>query len=297
LAARLSSSGELRGPALCRDEDASDVVGPLREVPSTDPPLPEQRKIAEILSGVDEAIAAARRVIKQTERVKQGLLQTLMTRGIGHARFKQTEIEEIPEAWEIADLGDVSSLQTGPFGSQLKASAYTAQGIPVAMPSNLERGRIDADGIARVPDSVAQRLAKHRLAEGDVVFARRGEIGRSALVTDDEAGWLCGTGCLRARPSSEYDPRFLLLAASRHWSRQWLQANALGQTMLNLNTSILSALPLPLPPLAEQRKIVEMVEAVSVMDAHNRKSMATLQTLKRGLMQDLLTGRVRVQPD
>ncbi|MDZ7778956.1 MAG: restriction endonuclease subunit S [Gemmatimonadota bacterium] len=82
------------------------------------PPLPEQRKIAAILSSVDDAIAATRKVIEQTERVKQGLLQTLMTRGIGHTRFKQTEIGEIPEEWEVVTLEDVCEVRTGDLRSR-----------------------------------------------------------------------------------------------------------------------------------------------------------------------------------
>ena len=75
------------------------------------PPLPEQTKIAAILSSVDEAIAATQSVIDQTRKVKQGLLQDLLTRGIGHTRFKQTEIGEIPEAWEVKRLDSVVKLK------------------------------------------------------------------------------------------------------------------------------------------------------------------------------------------
>jgi type I restriction enzyme, S subunit len=77
------------------------------------PPLPEQQKIAAILSSVDDAIAATRKAIEQTKRVKQGLLQTLLTRGIGHTRFKKTEIGEIPEEWAVVAFKELFSLRSG----------------------------------------------------------------------------------------------------------------------------------------------------------------------------------------
>ena len=97
------------------------------------PPIQEQKKIVAILCSVDDAIQATQAVIDQTRRVKQGLLQQLLTRGIGHTRFKQTEIGEIPQSWELTTLGKITnknSLQTGPFGSQLHASEYIESGIP-----------------------------------------------------------------------------------------------------------------------------------------------------------------------
>ena len=266
----------------------------LMEVSLLLPPLPEQKRIAEILSSVDAAIAATQKVIDQTERVKKGLLQTLMTRGIGHTRFKKTEIGEIPESWEVAKLGEAFELQTGPFGSQLKADLYEEHGVPVVMPSNIVDGSVSFEGIARVAPQHRLRLAKHELAEGDLVFGRRGEIGRVALVHGEAVGTLCGSGCLRARPSRSINPGFSLLAVGAHRAVEWLISNALGQTMPNLNTNILSSLSIPLPPIGEQDRIVQVLGRARSSTHRSRASAAALKTLKRGLLQNLLTGRVRV---
>ena len=107
------------------------------------PPLPEQRKIAAILSSVDDAIEKTQAVIDQVQVVKRGLMQELLTRGLPgrHTRFKQTEIGEIPEDWDFLSLVDLAEpghgLQTGPFGSQLHASDYVAHGVPVIMPKDM----------------------------------------------------------------------------------------------------------------------------------------------------------------
>jgi len=199
--------------------------------------------------------------------------------------------------WELITVGELVSrdgLQTGPFGSQLKAEEYTDFGIPTVMPSNMENFRITTKSIARVPEKKAATLAKHRLQIGDVIFARRGDIGRCALVTETEIGWLCGSGSLRARLNPEkIIPEFVIQHLSLPHSIEWLRSNAVGQTMLNLSTSIVAELPLHVPPLPEQRKIAQILGTWDEAIATTEKLIATLERRKQGLMQRLLTGQVR----
>src|SRR4051812_21923514 len=103
--------------------------------------------------------------------------------------------------WTEAKLRDVvakDGLQTGPFGGQLHSYEYVRDGVPVVMPQDLIAGGISEVQIARVPEAKAESLSRHRLRTGDLIFGRRGDIGRVALATPSNAGWLCGTGCLRA---------------------------------------------------------------------------------------------------
>ena len=88
-------------------------------------------------------------------------------------------------------------MQTGPFGSQLHQSDYQESGVPVIMPADILDGKIDLTRIARVSESHVDRLKRHKLSKGDIVYGRRGDIGRQALIRDENTGWLCGTGCLR----------------------------------------------------------------------------------------------------
>ena len=97
---------------------------------------------------------------------------------------------------ELCDVGG-GKVKTGPFGSQLHQSDYQDTGIPVVMPKNIINGKIDESSIARVSEFHVERLSKHKLALGDIVYGRRGDIGRQALITTQNVGWLCGTGCLR----------------------------------------------------------------------------------------------------
>lgn len=203
----------------------------------------------------------------------------------------------VPEGWQLITLGAAclpkSGLQTGPFGSQLHAHEYVSDGIPVVMPSDLENGRIMDAQIARVPQEKVDMLAKHTLQAGDIVFARRGDIGRYAVVSEDEKGWLCGTGCLRARPISSMSPTFLGYQIGLPKLIAWLNSNAVGQTMLNLNTEILGELPLLLPPKSEQEQITSILSIWDRAIAQTASLIEAKQKLKKGLMQQLLTGKRR----
>ncbi|MFM7858954.1 MAG: restriction endonuclease subunit S, partial [Flammeovirgaceae bacterium] len=103
----------------------------------------------------------------------------------------------------------VDGVQIGPFGSQLHASDYVESGIPVVMPKDMINTEISTDSIAYVSEEIANRLSKHRLKAGDLVFARRGDIGRFVIVGSEQTGWLCGTGCIRARFRPNIYPEFI----------------------------------------------------------------------------------------
>lgn len=109
--------------------------------------------------------------------------------------------------WQTTTLGRIcesqgGAVQTGPFGSQLHTSDYREYGIPVVMPTNICDGGIDDNGIARIDQSDVE-LSQHKLRLGDIVFSRRGDVTKNALVRPREIGWLCGTGCLKVRLGDE----------------------------------------------------------------------------------------------
>ncbi len=267
------------------------------------PPVFEQRKIAAILSSVDDAIEKTRAVIDQVQVVKRGLMQELLTRGLPgrHTRFKQTEIGEIPAEWDCLSLVDLADprngIQTGPFGSQLHASEYVEVGVPVIMPKDMMNGHISDAHSARIAEHKVEELSRHRVQTGDILFARRGDIGRAGLVTTGEEGWMCGTGCFRFRPKKPSVSRFL-----RHWIEwqpavRWLNEHAVGQTMLNLNTSILGHLPVALPSENERSGICNVLEALAEQIEVLEYERVGLDTVKHSLMSVLLTGELRVTPD
>ena len=133
-------------------------------------------------------------------------------------------------------------VQTGPFGSQLHASDYVDDGIPVVMPQDMVEGIISSDRIARASPDDVKRLKQHLLRKGDIVYSRRGDVSRFAVVTDEEEGWLCGTGSIRIRLNCpDIDIAYARQFLKQDTVRNWLLHQAKGVTMPNLNTSIILA--------------------------------------------------------
>jgi type I restriction enzyme, S subunit len=197
----------------------------------------------------------------------------------------------VPSGWAVSSLGEACAasggdIQTGPFGSQLHASDYVENGVPSIMPQNIGDNRISEDGIARITESDALRLQRYRVRRGDIVYSRRGDVERRALIREREDGWLCGTGCLRVRfGDSRIDPRYAAYYLGHPAVRAWIVGHAQGATMPNLNTAILSELPFVIPPISEQRAIGSTLGVLDDRIEINRGMSATLEAMARALFK------------
>ncbi|MBN8845364.1 MAG: restriction endonuclease subunit S [Sphingomonadales bacterium] len=172
----------------------------------------------------------------------------------------------LPTGWAWEYFGNYTAeLATGPFGTMIHQSDYVSDGIPLINPSHMVRDKIIEDLSVSLPEEKAAKLESYKLRAGDIVFARRGEVGRLAVVTEREAGWLCGTGSFRARFASHDLQEYLALFFRSRYAREFLGGESVGSTMSNLNHSILNRLPIPIPPLAEQQRIVARVDALMAL--------------------------------
>ena len=194
--------------------------------------------------------------------------------------------------WQITTLGAIceaqgGAIQTGPFGSQLHTSDYKEFGVPVVMPTNIGEGGIDESGIARIDEADVERLSQHKLRLGDIVFSRRGDVTKNALIRPHEVGWLCGTGCLKVRLGNETiaNSKFISHCLRLPDIREWLIRHAVGATMPNLNTGILSAVPINLPPLKEQLEIAETLGSLDDRITLLRETNATLEAIAQALFK------------
>ena len=168
---------------------------------------------------------------------------------------------ELPMGWEWVHCSDYFvELCTGPFGSVIHQEDYVTNGVPLINPSHMVGGRIVHDPGVTLSQSDAERLSAYMLSAGDIVLARRGEVGRYALVTEREHGWLCGTGSFYLRLLPECNRSYLALVFSDSRFRRHLQGESVGTTMTNLNQRILLEAPIAVPPIAEQSRIVTRVE-------------------------------------
>lgn len=206
----------------------------------------------------------------------------------------------IPNDWKIMSLGEICSnhLQTGPFGSQLHSHEYVENGIPVLMPKDLNDYRADLSSAAKITPEKANDLKKHILKKGDLLFSRRGDVARFALIDEKSEGSICGTGCLKARPNENHSSKFLAHFLQKDSVKQWLEQNAVGQTMPNMNTEILRELPLiSASSRKEEEKIALILSTWDKAIETVEKLVANSQQQKKALMQQLLTGQKRLLDD
>jgi restriction endonuclease S subunit len=186
-------------------------------------------------------------------------------------------------------LGDLCQqnggfIRTGPFGSQLHSSDYVTKGIPLVMPQNIGDNEIIKNGISMISQEDADRLAKYKFYEGDIVYSRRGDVTKRAYIKKENEGWICGTGCLLIRAGKgNINTRFLAYQLGTPIIREWIQRHAIGATMPNLNTAILSDIPLSLPELEDQNRIANILGALDDKIELNRRMNHTLESMARAV--------------
>ncbi|ELA6921588.1 restriction endonuclease subunit S [Vibrio parahaemolyticus] len=175
---------------------------------------------------------------------------------------------ELPNGWEWSRFADViSEVATGPFGSMINKREYISNGVPLINPSHMINQKIIEDSSISVSDDKAKELNSYRIKPGDILMARRGEMGRCALVTEREHNWLCGTGSFVLKFQEEIYRPYILLLFQTSWVRAYLGGNSVGSTMINLNHTILNKMPILIPPKQEQVKIVSKV--IELLDLCN----------------------------
>ena len=271
--------------------------------------LIEQQKITSILSKLDEAIEQTEQLIEKYKQIKTGLMHDLLTRGIdenGNVRsekthkFKDSQLGRIPVEWEVVKLGVIindgyGSIQTGPFGSQLHANEYVSEGISVVMPQNILQEGIDEKTLSFILKAKANVLKRHETNVNDILFARRGDLSKCAVIDSMFEGAICGTGCLLIRiKQADVNPFWLRILYQQFNYQREINISSVGSTMQNLNAEILSNLLIPKIDRTEQNFIVERIYSIDTLIEKGINNCKKLSKIKSGLMHDLLTGKVRV---
>jgi type I restriction enzyme, S subunit len=275
----------------------------LRSLSLLIPPLSEQKKIAAILSSVDDAIQAKQAVIDQTSTVKQGLLQQLLTRGIGHTRFKQTEIGEIPEEWEIVDLGEVlEKLQAGVSVNSEDRQREKGE-LGILKTSCVYDGFFDPTQHKTILKHEMNRASISPLKD-HIIISRMNTptlVGASGYVDRDYPDIylpdrLWQTAVKDYTKTSARWLSYLLMSPSM---RRILSEKATGTSgsMKNLSKNSILDVQIALPPINEQLEIKRILSGIDSSIDHHQEEVKILTSCKNGLMQDLLTGRVRVKLD
>ena len=241
------------------------------------------------------------RIRKEKERlVKEGKLKK---KDLEVKPISEDEIPfEIPESWEWVRLGYVCSrFSTGPFGTMVHREDYViSAGHPLVNPTNIKKGKIILEGIKMVSDSKYKDLGSYVLQIDDLVLARRGDLSKIAIVTKEEDGWLAGTGAFFMHIIGKiFLPYFEYLYTS-DYCQSYLLDQSVGGTMSNLNQKLLADFLIPLPPLAEQHRIVSKIEELlpkveeygKAQDALNKLNAELPERLKKSILQEAIEGRL-----
>jgi type I restriction enzyme S subunit len=257
------------------------------------PALPEQKKIAAILDSVDDAIQATQAVIDQTRKVKQGLLQQLLTQGIGHTRFKQTEIGKIPESWQVLPAEEVCDVV---IDCKNRTPIFTDVGYPVVRTPNVRDGRfVTTDLKFTDRESYEEWTKRGKPRPGDVLITREAPIGEVCLIPEGLDVCL-GQRMMLYRPNPQLlDNMFMLMALLSPLIQERLLLLAGGSTVGHVRVGDIRNLLIPVPPLDEQRQIASVLGAVDESLDSALLRLEMMISLKTGLMADLLTGRKRVE--
>ena len=228
-----------------------------------------------------------KRIVAEKARLaKAGKIQK---RKASEVKVPDSPAFELPGGWAAAKFSDVlTELQTGPFGSSLHQNDYEIGGTPVINPASMRDGQIVPVEKMAVGIATLERLATFKLRAGDIVMGRRGEMGRCAVVTEQEDGWLCGTGSLIIRLPQCLYPKYLAMLIGSPYVREYLGGSAVGATMQNLNQSILLKMGISLPPLAEQRRIVAKVDELMALCDRLEASLATSEETRERLVEAVL---------
>ena len=256
------------------------------------PPLPEQKKIAEILSTVDQAIEKVDEAIEKTQKLKKGLMQELLTKGIGHKEFKDTEIGRIPKEWEVVRLNDISLDLIG-GGTPLTSNTDYWNGDIAWMTSAHIDGREIKNGQRYITKEGLKNSATKLVPYNNLLVATRVGIGKVALNKIDIAISQDLTGVVLNQKLAI--PDFIYWSLVNNANR--LKALAQGSTIKGVLREDLGKMEIPLPSLPEQQKIAEILSAVDGRLELLGKRKERLGRIKKGLMDDLLTGKRRVKPD
>ncbi|MFA6063619.1 MAG: restriction endonuclease subunit S [Gallionella sp.] len=225
------------------------------------PPLNEQKRIADKLDAVLARVDACRDRLDRIPAILKRFRQSVLAAATSGKLTEDWRVGNVERP--TAALRDaLVSIKTGPFGSSLHKSDYVAGGIPVVNPMHIVEGKIAPSTGMAVSKETFSRLSDFHLTKGDVIIGRRGEMGRCAVVTQKENGWLCGTGSMVLKPVSDLDPNYLQLFLSSPETVKALVAESVGSTMVNLNQKILLSMEIYYPSLSEQAEIVRRVEAL-----------------------------------
>lgn len=264
----------------------------------------EQIRIAQILSKADDAIAQTEALIAKYQRIKTGLMQDLLTKGIdenGNVRSKDTHEFvvkngiEVPKEWEVKELNDIS------FVTRLAGYEYSTlwkteeNGDIIALRGfNIGKNTIIDKDFERISIQLSLRLNRSKLSVNDIVFPCVGTIGNAVCIKEDNK-YHINQNIAKITPKKNMDSDFLTYYLMSFQCKKEIDKFNATSSQPNVLVGSLRKFLIPYPiNIKEQKTIVNIIEEIYLLLDKEQKYLSKLHSLKTGLMQDLLSGRVRV---
>jgi type I restriction enzyme, S subunit len=268
----------------------------IREFRFKFPPLPEQKKIASILTSVDEVIEKTQSQIDKLQDLKKGTMNELLTKGIGHTEFKDSDLGRIPKGWEVKSLSELKlDISDGNYSTKYPTSnEFIENGIPFLRANNIGALEINAKDLRYISPEKHAELKKGHLKRNDILISTRGEIGKVCLVQDSFIDVNINAQMVRVNGGKILNHHFLLYIMSSNFCKKQFRNLQTGTALKQLPVGNLLTLQIPLAPLEEQTKIGESLWGLDTNILNLEIKKKKTQSLKTSLMQDLLTGKVRV---
>ncbi|MDA9109434.1 restriction endonuclease subunit S [Woeseiaceae bacterium] len=254
----------------------------------------EQKKIASILTSVDEVIENTQKQIDKLQDLKKATMNELLTKGIGHTEFKDSELGRIPKSWEVRTVGELGSLKNG-LNKPKESFGYGTKFVNI---SDAYPVQLNCDSLGRL-DASTKEIKDYSLEGGDLVFVRSSvKLGGVAIPTEfcycGEPVVFCGF-MIRFRPHLKgLESSFLRQYLLNDATRVRIERLATGGANININQEALSQFKVLLPTTEEQKYFSSVNVGFEDSLQKYQEKLSQTQSLKKSLMQDLLTGKVRV---
>ena len=267
----------------------------LRRIIIPLPPLKEQEKIADILSTADEKIDAIEGQIQKAETLKKGLLQKLLSEGIGHSEFKDSELGKIPESWEIVKLDNMSSVITKGTTPTTLGFNYEDSGINfIKVESIGKNGNFIIDKFAYISEEANNSLQRSIIKENDLLLSIAGALGRVAIVNKDIVPANTNQALSIIRLKDEYIKEYVYFYLNSSQIQNHIDKINVQNAQANLSLQNIKNFKIALPALKEQKQIADILSTADEKLEALRAKKEKYETLKKGLLQKLLSGEVRV---
>lgn len=264
------------------------------------PPIPEQKEIAAILSSVDKAIEKTEAIIEKTEELKKGLMQRLLTKGVGRTKFKKTEIGEIPEEWNVSTVGELCFIKGGKRIPKGESFSEGKTPYPYIRVSNFADNSINMENLKYVSEEIYKKISRYTISSNDVYISIAGVyLGIVGTVPEELDNTLLTENAAKIviKDNQVISKDYLVCVLESQSVKEQIRvfSGITGVPKLGLNK--IQKLVIPVPPISEQLNVLDIVGGLNEKMKVERYNLKQLETLRKGLIQSLFTGKARVKVD